>query len=155
LGGGVVQPDRIWLRSVRDATSSGSLLTFNPESRTMEENPLTVAAAELLREASEYASRFQWAAPYTKTVIGQIAASGPGNAVSLPVTEAVPIWALYHSQANFHTRLASLYGCLRGVKPDPGPESLLPGTPFGAGMQAKIDDERPSKEQLRDWFNLP
>jgi hypothetical protein len=148
---GVPSPDSIRIRSVQDAVAAGSLLAYNPATRTLEETPLSLAAEELLDQARHYESVHRMVERHRWQLFEALRGRRP---YALPYMQAVDIWSLHHAQTNFYRRAAALYAYLIGRKPDPQPEDLMPHSPFGAETDEQIKRERTSRTDVREWSDL-
>ena len=150
---GTVQPDALWLASLREAVHSGALLGYDPQTRRFHETELSLAAIELLHEVETYQARYDTARPIIDALLGPLASANelkqPG--FNLPWEQAVFIWGLHQTQVNVYRRAASLYAYLRGRKDNPTPGSLLPTSALGPDMEEQIRRERATRVDIREW----
>ena len=154
---GFALPDNFSFNSVREAVHSGLLLRYDPEQRRFAETDLSLASIELLRAAEGYKGKYEMAQPVIEALMGPLATSNrlKQPRFSLSWWHAVIIWAMHHAEANLYRHAASLYAHLRGSKDSPLAESLLPGTPLGEEMEGRIQRERPSRVDIREWSKIP
>ncbi|MCL5958463.1 MAG: DUF4062 domain-containing protein [Chloroflexi bacterium] len=164
LFGAVPPPDRIWLNSVRQAVSGGSLLRYDPSTRSLQDTDLSNAAAELLTAATDYETVYRIVdevrpigTSYKDELVARIRMSNSRHqpTVTIPRECAVFVWALHHRQANLFRRVASLRAYIKGQKADPFPESLFPRSPFGAEMEERIREESATRADIQAWFEIP
>lgn len=157
LSGGVAQPDLLWLRALREAVTSGSLLQYDPTTRSFHETDLSTAATELLREAEHYEGMYKWFLSIRSKLILDLATANQLQQPRFDLSweQALIIWSLYYSQVNLYRHAASLYAHLAGKKESPQPDSLLPTTPLGAAMEEEIERERASRGDIRQWSEIP
>jgi hypothetical protein len=59
LLGGIVAPEQIWLSGMRQAVSSGLLLQYEPQSKSLQDTELSRAVVESLQEFEVYKGRYQ------------------------------------------------------------------------------------------------
>jgi hypothetical protein len=150
---GTVQPDALWLGSLREAVHSGALLRYDPQTRRFDETELSLAAIELLREAEVYQGRYATARPIIDALLEPLASANKLKEPRFVLSwqQAVIIWGLHQTQVNLYRRAASLYAYLKGRKDNPTAESLLPTTPLGPDMEEQLKRERASRVDIREW----
>ncbi len=156
LIGRIASPDHFRLRSVRDMVASGMLLRYDPETRSFQKTDLTEAASEVVRQAEHYEAVLRIARPLIPELVARLSVVSrqgwPG--FDLAFEQALSIWGLYSSQENLYRRVASLYAYLRRRKDSPLPDSLLPTSPFGPAMDERIERERASRDDIREWSGM-
>ena len=153
---GTVQPDALWLGSLREAIHSGALLRYDPQTRRFDETDLSLAALELLREAEVYQGRYATARPVLDTLFEPLVIANKLKQPQFVLSweQAVFIWGLHQTQVNVYRRAASLYAYLRGRKDNPTPDSLLPTSALGPDMEKEIKRERASRVDIREWIEI-
>jgi hypothetical protein len=157
LAGGLVDPAGIWLDSAKQALASGALLTYDAPSKSLQETELSIAVAEVIREAEMYASRYRSADPVRVRTLGAIAQANQEDAssLSIPWDDAIFLWGMYHAQVNLFRRLTSIYAFITERKLSPAPEGLLPGSPLGQKMDEQIKKEQSTQQDIRAWTQMP
>lgn len=157
LVGGRAHPDTMAARAIRVAATSGALLDYDPESRSLNETPISVATTELVRQLEHYASLYEQADPTATALSVRLpaATNSASPRYDLAFHDALILWGLYHSAENLYRRAASLYRYLQRKRETPLPSALLPTSPLGEVTETQIRRERASREDVRRWGEIP
>jgi hypothetical protein len=153
---GIVQPDALWLGSLREAARSGALLRYDPQTRRFDETDLSLAGIELLREAEKYQGTYAIARPMIDALFEPLVIANKLKQPQFVLSweQALAIWSLHQTQVNVYRRAASLYAYLRGCKDNPAPDSLLPTTALGPAVEEEVRRERASRVDIREWIGI-
>lgn len=155
---GIASTRRLRLPALRQASGSGALLRYDPSTKQLEETSLSEAVLQLVETADDYESWYRTIDNLRQSVVNRIRQANVGHweSFDLSIDEAFAIWATYHMHVNLYRRAASLLAHLLGKKETPTPDAadLLPNTPFGGEMQAKIEREVATRVDVREWWGL-
>lgn len=149
-------PHTFRVNALEQAVASGSLLTYDPEARSLIDSDLSLAVIELIHEIRLYESRltsidtdaFKIAADLRE----QRRSYGSAN---LSWEDALRLWALQHSLSNLYLRASSIYAFLSDRRPSPRPDGLLPDSPLGEDVDRDNRRRRANPAELRRWVKRP
>ena len=153
----ILDPRGIRTAALRQVTTMGSLLAYDPATQALQNSELSGAISDLIAEVEAYASQYETVQPRLVPLLAKVSkVSRARFRFDLTMADAVPLWSVYCSQVRVYSRVAALYRYLLGKRSQsqPDPDRMISANPFGPEEKAKVARETATPEDVRRWSSL-